>query len=57
MDKKYLWGLAGQSARVLNRLAFPMQQDSKTVIRFDTSLGTDNLGDDIIMRYCNRILD
>lgn len=57
MDKKYLWGLAGQSARVLNRLAFPMQQDSKTVIRFDTSPGTDNLGDDIIMRYCNRILD
>ena len=49
MEKKYLWGIAGQSASLLNRLTFPAQKDNGTVIRFDTSLGTDNLGDYIIM--------
>jgi polysaccharide pyruvyl transferase WcaK-like protein len=57
MDKKFLWNPAGQGARVLNRLVFPIQKDSGSLIRFDTSLGTDNLGDNIIMHYCNRILD
>lgn len=57
MEKKYLWGIAGQSASLLNRLTFPAQKDNGTVIRFDTSLGTDNLGDYIIMHYCGKILD
>ncbi len=57
MDKKILWSPVGQCARALNRLAFPMQKDTGSVLRFDTSLGTDNLGDYIIMHYCGRILD
>ena len=57
MEKKFLWGAVGQSASVLNRLTFPMQKDNGTIIRFDTSLGTDNLGDYIIMLYCGKVLD
>lgn len=57
MEKTFLWGTVGQGARTLNRLTFPAQKDDGTVIRFDTSLGTDNLGDYIIMHYCGKILD
>jgi len=57
MDKKFLWGAVGPVASALNRLTFPIQKDNGTIIRFDTSLGTDNLGDYIIMHYCGRILD
>ena len=57
MEKKILWGAVGQGARALNQLTFPVQKDNGTVIRFDTSLGTDNLGDYIIMHYCGKILD
>lgn len=56
MEKKFLWGAVGQGASVLNRLIFPAQKDNGTIIRFDTSLGTDNLGDYIIMHYCGKIL-
>lgn len=57
MEKKFLWGTVGRTTRVLNRLTFPAQKDNGTIIRFDTSLGTDNLGDFIIMHYCGKILD
>lgn len=57
MEKKVLWNAAGQGARLLNRLTFPLQKDDKTLIRFDTSIGTENLGDNIIMHYCDRVLD
>ena len=57
MKKKLLWGTVGQGTRTLNRLAFPTQKDDGTVIRFDTSMGTDNLGDYIIMYYCGKVLD
>lgn len=57
MEKKFLCSAVGQGARALNRLTFPSQKDNGTIIRFDTSIGTHNLGDFIIMHYCNRILD
>lgn len=57
MEKKFLWDAVGQSVRALNRLTFPAQKENGSVIRFDTSLGTDNLGDYIIMHYCGKILD
>ena len=57
MDKQFLWSAVGQSVRVLNKLTFSMQKDNGKLIRFDTSLGTENLGDYIIMHYCNKILD
>lgn len=57
MEKKVLWNMAGQSVKLVNRLTFPLQKDDKTLIRFDTAIGTDNLGDNIIMYYCNKVLD
>ncbi len=57
MDKQFLWCAVGQSFRALNKLAFTMQKDNRNLIRFDTALGTENLGDYIIMHYCNKILD
>lgn len=57
MNKKFLWDAVGQSLSVFNKLSFPMQKDDGNIIRFDTSLGTENLGDYIIMHYCNKILD
>ena len=57
MNKKFLWGPVGRGAKALSRLTFPLQKDAGTVLRFDTSMGTHNLGDYIIMHYCGRILD
>jgi polysaccharide pyruvyl transferase WcaK-like protein len=57
MDKRFLWNVVGQSNRVLDKLAFPMQKNNGKIIRFNTALGTENLGDYIIMHYCNGILD
>lgn len=57
MKKTLLWGAIGAGTSARNRLLFPMQTDNGTVIRFDPSIGTDNLGDEIIMYYCGKILD
>lgn len=57
MNKKLLWNIAGYAAITRNRLMFLLQKDNGKSIRFDTSIGTDNLGDYIIMQYCNKILD
>lgn len=57
MKKTILWNAIGHGAQLLNKLAFPTQKDDRTVIRFDTSLGTQNLGDYIIMHYCSKVLD
>ena len=57
MNKQLLWSAAGQSARFLNRLNHRLLRDSGTIVRFDTSIGTENLGDCIIMHYCSRVLD
>ena len=57
MNNQFLRQTAGACARVLNQLSFPAQRDDGTLIRFDTSIGTANLGDNIIMHYCTRVLD
>ncbi len=57
MKKKVLWDIVGLVAGVLNRTTFPLQHDKGTIVRFDTALGTDNLGDYIIMHYCGEVLD
>lgn len=53
---KVIWGLAGEIIHTLNRITFPLKKSSGTVIRFDPSKDTDNLGDCIIMYYCSNIL-
>ena len=57
MNKQLLWGAIGRCARPLNHLIHTTQHDNGTILRFDTALGTDNLGDNIIMHYCSRVLD
>ena len=57
MNKKFLWDAVGQSMMAWDKISFQMQKDNSKIVRFDTSLGTDNLGDYIIMHYCNKILD
>ena len=57
MNKQLLWNTVSQCSRPLNRLIHSMQHDNGTIIKFDTSIGTHNLGDYIIMHYCSRILD
>lgn len=57
MKKTILWNTIGQGVRFLNKLVFPAQKDGGAVIRFDTSTGTQNLGDYIIMHYCCKVLD
>ena len=47
----------GRCARPLNRLTHAIGRDSGAIIRFDTAIGSDNLGDNIIMHYCGRVLE
>lgn len=51
------WQIAGDIGKAFNSISFPLQRDKGQVVKFDTSLNTDNLGDFIIMHYCNQILD
>lgn len=55
-EHKILWNLAGETIHALNRLSFSLQKDSNKIVRFDPSKNTDNLGDYIIMHYCDNIL-
>ena len=57
MSKQFIYHTAGLCTRTINRLSHALQHDNGTIIRFDTSIGTQNLGDYIIMHYCSRILD
>lgn len=51
-----IWETAGRAGRMINRVSFPLQKDNGHILRFDTSVDTDNLGDCIIMHYCNQVL-
>ena len=55
--KKYLWEAAGWLTRISNGAEFALQRDGGGIVCFDPSLETDNLGDEIIMRYCRRELE
>lgn len=57
MYRKYVWNMIGDIIKPINKIKFLSQNDNGTHIRFDTSIGSDNLGDYIIMKYCNKILD
>lgn len=57
MNEKLLWNIAGHGAKIRNHLIFPFKNDNSSIIRFDPSVGTDNLGDCIIMQYCDKVLN
>lgn len=54
--QKLLWAITGNCMRLLNRVTYSFQKDKGYIVRFNTALNTDNLGDYIIMHYCNEIL-
>ena len=57
MGKKLIYKIVGYYFRIINNLEYRFQRNKNTLIVFDTSLETDNLGDFIIMKYCNRVID
>ncbi len=56
MDKFLIWSLVGTMGEFTNRLTYPIKKDNGRVFLFDTSISTNNLGDFIIMKYCEDIL-
>lgn len=49
--------LLGSINTRVNALSFARQADTEKLAAFDTAIGTDNLGDCIIMHYCRKFLD
>lgn len=56
MDKKYLWKLAETAAKHLNYVQNRINRRNGTVVCYDPSLHTENLGDEIIMASCRAVL-
>lgn len=56
-EKRMIWSLAGTFISTINYITFPLKKDTGTIVRFDPSKSTDNLGDYIIVRYCSNILN
>lgn len=56
MVKEFAYEIIGKGRRLYNRCSFPLQHNDKIICIFNTAIGTDNLGDYIIMHYCNQIL-
>lgn len=48
--------LVGNAVTLWNRLSFALEPDQDPIVVFNTAAGTENLGDQIIMHYCSRIL-
>lgn len=57
IKKKMLWPIVGNCMKLANRITCSLHNDKGDIIRFNTALNTDNLGDHIIMHYCNEILN
>ena len=55
--RKVLYGLLGRGNSILNKLVFSLQKNDNNVVVFNTAISTDNLGDYIIMHYCQDVLD
>lgn len=55
--KKTAYSCIGQLNRTTNRMIYLMQKNGTSMTVFNTAMGTDNLGDHIIMHYCQKFLD
>ncbi len=51
-----MWRFIAAAIQSTNRFRFEKQKDDGRIFIFDTSADTDNLGDYIIMKYCNEII-
>lgn len=54
--RNMIWETVGRAGNMINRVSFPLQKNNGNILRFDTSVDTDNMGDFIIMHYCNQVL-
>ncbi len=55
--KGFLRIILGNINRSYNKKRFSNQKENNNIIVFNTALHTDNLGDQIIMLYCNNVLE
>ncbi len=55
MNRTVIWNFAGIFGNIHNRFLHPFQKDTGDVLMFDPAIGTDNLGDCIIMKYAYRL--
>lgn len=55
--RKSIYPTVGDFFHCYNRITWKLQKRNNEVIVFDTSIKTHNLGDFIIMYYCNQILE
>lgn len=54
---RFIWNIAGKVIHAFNFVTFPLHKDYGIIVRFDPSKDTDNLGDEIIMHYCNSVIN
>lgn len=54
--KDKMYSVVSRGIRLYNRITFEKQKDSKNLIVYNTAAYTDNMGDFIIMRYCQDVL-
>ena len=57
MKRDLLYNVAGNAIRLVNRISANNTVDQDKVVVFNTAEHTDNLGDYIIMYYCNQVLE
>ena len=57
MMHKLIWSCAGGTMRFLNGFSGSLKGNVSEIVRFNPSKNTDNLGDYIIMHYCEAVLD
>ena len=57
VNNKLIRSITGSVVQQYNRASYRLQKNNGSIIRFNTALSTDNLGDHIIMKYCTDILN
>ena len=57
VNNKLIRSITGSVVQQYNRASYRFQKNDGSIIRFNTALSTDNLGDHIIMKYCTDILN
>lgn len=55
--KDTIYLVLSRGVRLYNQMVFENQKDSKDLVVFNTAAYTDNMGDFIIMRYCQAVLN
>lgn len=54
---KTIFGILERINTILNKIIFSIQKSDNKIVVFNTAISTDNMGDYIIMHYCNKVLN